>query len=203
MRFFALIFILFSIHAHAGQKFGEGVAASVGFGQGGSTLKNPDDTDAHYKMLTIEAKGSIPLIESDDFATYLTGNMRYLDLKNTANNSAQSEVGNLIGPGAGLHFRLFKFVLGADYNYMIGRYYAVGAVSNSTQYNMPLTSLYGGFSIPFKMLSVSISYSQASGAIPKAESGLSKDVPYTDQIYWIQLTYSTGASFSKFWDYLF
>jgi hypothetical protein len=129
--------------------------------------------------------------------------MRYLDLENTANNSSQSEVGNLIGPGAGLHLRVFKFTLGAEYNYMIGRYYAVGTISNSAKYEMPLLDTYAGFSIPFKMLSVSLSYSMASGSIPKAESGLSKDVPYKDQIYWIQLTYSTGASFSKFWDYLF
>ncbi len=203
MRFLALALILVSLQARADRKFGEGVAASVGLAQGGATIKNPDDTKAQYKLLAVQAQGLIPLIESDHFASYLTGNVRYVDLTNTRNDDSQSEVGNMIGPGAGLHFRLYKFVLGAEYNYLIGRYYAVGNVSNSSEYKMPQTNLYAGYSIPFKMLSVSLSYSMASGTIPKAESQLSKDAPYTDQIYWIQLTYSTGASFSKFWDYLF
>jgi hypothetical protein len=56
MRFLALVFILLSFSARADRKFGEGVAASVGFGQGGSQLENPDGTTANYKMLAIQAQ---------------------------------------------------------------------------------------------------------------------------------------------------
>jgi hypothetical protein len=71
------------------------------------------------------------------------------------------------------------------------------------KYEMPMMSLYGGLNFQFKQLSVSLSYSQASATVPKSSTGLTKDSPYTDQIYWLQLTYSTGASFGKFLNYLF
>lgn len=203
MRFVSALLILMLAQPAFARNFGEGVAADVAFGKGSAMIKNPDDSEARYKVLAVHAKGLIPVLESEDFSGYLTANIRYLDLENSGNNSGQSEVANIIGPGLGVHIRLFKFTLGAEYNYMMARHYAVGAISRQSGYEMPLTNVYAGLSIPFKQLSVSLSYNMASGTVPKDSSLLSKDSPYTDQIYLIQLTYSTDQSFGKFLDFLF
>lgn len=180
-----------------------GVAFSIGAGMGKASIENPDQTKAHYKVLALEGRGQIPLVASKSFEADIMGSMRYLDLENTANNGYQSEVANLIGPGVGLELRAFKFVLGAEYHMMLARHYAVGSISRDMKYEMPMINLYGGLNFQFKQLSVSLSYSQGSASVPKASSGLTKDSPYTDQIYWLQLTYSTGASFTKFIKFLF
>lgn len=202
MKFLFALVILFSLNS-AWAVEGGGVAFSMGAGSGNATIVNPDKTKAHYKVLALEGRGHLPLIDSANFDADLVGNMRYLDLENSANSKYQSEVGNLIGPGAGLEFRAFKFVLGAEYNVMLARHYAVGSISRDMKYEMPMTNLYGGLHLQFGQLAVSLSYSQASATVPKSSSGLTKDSPYTDQIYWLQLTYSTGASFMKFVKILF
>lgn len=201
--FLALLILAIAPQSFAERKFGEGVAADVAFGSGSASIQNPDDSKANYKVLAVHAKGMIPILEAEDFAGYLTANVRYLDLENSSNNSGQSEVANILGPGLGIHLRVFKFTLGAEYNYMIARHYAVGAISRQSEYEMRVTNLYAGLSIPFKQLAVSLSYNMASGTVPKDSSLLSKDCPYSDQIYLIQLTYSTDQSFGKFLDFLF
>lgn len=203
MRIAFVAIILFTPFAFAESSFSKGVAFDLGVGYGGATIKNPDASKAHYRALGAIGRFQIPMFESDSFAGMVVPSIRYLDLDNTANNSAQSEVGNLIGPGLGLQLRAYKFLLGADYHMMLGRHYAVGNFSRSSKYEMPTTNIYGGLSIPFKQLSVSFYYSQSAGSIPKDSTGLSKDAPYSDQIYWLQFTYSTGASFGQFFDYLF
>lgn len=181
-----------------------GVAFSLGAGAlGKATIINPDKSLAHYKVLALEGRGHIPLLDSKDFDIDLTGSVRYLDLENTANGNYQSEVANMIGPGAGLEFRAFRFVAGAEYHLMLARHYAVGNVSRDVKYEMPMMNIYGGLNWKFNQLSVSVLYSQGSASVPKGSSGLTKDSPYSDQIYWLQLTYSTGASFVKFLHFLF
>jgi hypothetical protein len=202
MRFVLLILFLMGVQS-AGANDAGGVAFSIGAGMGKATIENPDQTKAHYKVLALEGRGQIPLIVTPSFEADLLGSMRYLDLENTANNGFQSEVANLIGPGAGLEFRAFKFVLGVEYHLMLARHYAVGNTSRDMKYEMPMLNLYGGLNFQFKQLSVSLSYSQGSASVPKASSGLAKDSPYTDQIFWLQFTYSTGASFTNFIKFLF
>lgn len=196
---FFLVFL--SVQAFAGEN--SGVAFSVGAGMGNGTIENPDKTKAHYKMLALQGRGMIPLVDSKYFDADFFGSAKYLDLENTSNTSFQSEVANMIGPGVGLEMRAFRFVVGADYHLMLARHYAVGNTSGDMKYEMPLLSVYGGLHWKFQQLSVSLSYSQSSGTVPKASSGLRKDSPYIDQVYWLQLTYSTGASFGKFLNYLF
>lgn len=198
---YAILILSFPVCALA--EDGAGVALTMSGGMGKASIKNPDDTYARYKVLALEGTGHIPLLDSKDFDVDLLGSMKYLDLENTANTSFQSEVANLIGPGAGLEFRAYRFVLGAEYHMMLARHYAVGNTSRDMRYEMPMMSLYGGLNIQFKQLSVSLSYSQGSATVPKSSTGLTKDAPYTDQIYWLQVTYSTGASFMKFLKFLF
>ncbi|NJL24551.1 MAG: hypothetical protein HC902_04870 [Calothrix sp. SM1_5_4] len=145
----------------------------------------------------------IPLYESADFTGSLAGGVRYLDLENSANTGSQSEVANLIGPALGLRLRFYKFFIGYEYGIMSARHYAVGTIANVLKYNLALTTLDGGIRIPFNQLTVSISYSRSTGVVPADKTGLSSGAPYSDQIYWLQFTYSTGASFQKFLQYLF
>lgn len=204
MRIGALLLIFISpILACAAGDFGKGVGFDLGLGYGGATIKNPDDSKANYRALAAIGRFQVPLFERDKFSANVVPSIRYLDLSNTANNGAQSEVGNLIGPGLGLQIRAYKFLLGMDYHLMLGRHYAVGNFSRSSKYEMPTINMYAGYTVPFKQLSVSIYYSQSTGTIPASSTGLSKDAPYSDQVYWLQFTYSTGASFAKFFDYLF
>ena len=202
MKLFLCAFILMSAPAFAGNDKG-GVAVTASVGKGGSKIGNPDGTIAHYKVLALEGRGHIPLIDTKSFNADLIGTLRYLDIENTANTKYQSEVGNMIGPGAGLELRAYRFVAGFHYDVLLARHYAVGHVSRDMKYNMMTTTAYGGLTYQFQQLAVSITYSQSSGTVPKSASGLTKDSPYEDQIYWLSLTYSTGASFSKFLNFLF
>ncbi len=202
MKSLALILIsIFCVTAFANEN--GGVAFSVGAGMGKAAIENPDQTKAHYKVLALQGRGHLPLFDTRNFDADFFGSVKYLDLENTSNTKFQSEVANLIGPGAGLELRAFKFVLGGEYNMMLARHYAVGNTSRDMKYEMNLVNVYGGLNFKFNQLSVSLSYSQSTGTVPKASSGLAKSSPYNDQIYWLQLTYSTGASFSRFLQFLF
>lgn len=201
MKVFALLLILFSSAAFARE--GGGVAFQLGFGSGGATIENPDETKAGYKILSATGRVLLPLIETSEFSAALTGAVRYLDLTNTANNSEQSEVANMLGPGAGLRLQAWKFFASYEYDLMAARHYTIGSNSKAIKYSLPLGTMEAGIAIPFKQLSVSFSYSRSSGEVPKSGTGLSKDVRYQDEIYWLQFTYSTGADFGKFLNFLF
>lgn len=204
MRIFAPLFIfLFCSPVFAEGGFGKGVTFDLGLGYGSAVIENPDQTKANYKVLALSGRALLPLVEGDDFTAHLTGGVRYLDLENTANGGPQSEVANSIGPGAGLRLRAFKFFVAYEYYFMLSRHYAIGNISRSSKYQMPVGNLSGGFTIPLKQLSVSFSYSQSAGTVPKASSELSKDSPYNDQIYWLQVSYSTGSSLAQFFGFLF
>ncbi len=86
---------------------------------------------------------------------------------------------------------------------MLARHYAVGNTSRDMKYEMPMLTVYGGLNFKFQQLSVGIMYSQESGTIPQSSTGLTKSSPFDDQVYWLQLTYSTGASFMNFLKFLF
>lgn len=198
---FAILLILFTPFVHA--KGAGGVGLEVGLGSGAASIDNPNNSKARYKILGVTARGIIPIVDNDQFGLALTGGLRFLDMTNTANNADQSEVGNMIGPMAGVRIRAAKFFVGYSYNLMLARHYAVGTNSRAIKYNIPLSTLEAGITIPFNQLSVSFSYNMSSGKVPKSGSGLTADAPYQDQTYWLQLTYSTGADFLKFLGFLF
>lgn len=168
-----------------------------------ATITNPDSTKANYKTLGLKGIALLPMFESDHFAGHLTGGLRYLDLQNNANSGTQTEVANMFGPTIGLRLRAYKFFAQYDYGFMFARHYAVGSISRSSKYDMPVGSLTAGITIPLKQLSVSFAYSQSSGTVPKSSSALSKDSPYNDQVYWLQVSYSTGSSLRQFFGFLF
>lgn len=198
-----LILLTMTAPAWGKGDFPGGVAFDIGFGMGTASIENPNNTTARYKMLNVDAMASVPLFERSQFSGALVGGLRYLDLENTANSSAQSEVANMIGPGVGLRLRGLRFFAGIDYHFMLARHYAVGTLSSTTKYEMPLVSWNVGYALPLKAFVISISYSQSQGSVPKNKTQLSRESPYKDQVYWLRLTYSTGQSFSKFFSFLF
>lgn len=203
MTYLVLAFFINVQKAHADNIFGKGTAFTFGLGQGSARIENPDKSEAHYKMLTAHGKGLIPLSEDKGFSLHAVIGAKYLDLENNANNGTQSELANLIGPGAGLQIRMSKFIFGGEFYRMTARHHAIGTISQTTKYDMNLVDLYGGISIPFNQLSLTFTYSQSSGKVPQEKTGLSASSPYTDHIYWLQFTYFTGAKFDSFMDYLF
>jgi hypothetical protein len=200
----SLIFVFASRGALAADNsFGQGMAFEFAAGKGGAQIENPDKSIAHYDALSVVGKMLFPIFESQRFAFKFNTGIRYLDLQNTANSGAQREVANVIGPGAGLGLRLGRFSLGYDYNLMVARHYAVGAISDVTKYETPMTTLTAGFSIPLKQISVSFQYSQSNASVPAKDTGLVSASPYEDEIYWIGLSYATGESISSFFDFLY
>lgn len=182
-----------------------GVQIDLAAGYGSSAITNPDATTAYYNSLLLEGRGHIPLIghSSSFFALDLIGSVQYIDLTNTATIGSQKEVANMIGPGGGAHVRFFKFIGGAQYHYMLARHYAVGPTSRELNYSMPVAKSYFGLQIPLGQLAVALTYSTSTGTVPKENSGLTSNSPYTDTVYWLTFTYSTGASLLSFLKLLF
>ncbi|MGE3758951.1 MAG: hypothetical protein AB7H97_14415 [Pseudobdellovibrionaceae bacterium] len=204
MRLIFLCLLFISAKAFAGSsQFGTGITFHLGLGYGGAQIVNPDGTKANYKALGMKGGAQLPLFEGGNFASHLVGGLQYLDLQNNANSGRQSEIANMIGPSAGLKLRAFKFFVEYDYSFMLARHYAIGTISRSSKYNMPVGTMSAGITYPLKQLTVSFAYSQSSGTVPKASSELSKSSPYTDQVYWLQLSYSTGSSLRQFFSFLF
>ena len=192
--------------ANTQKKYPFGLQAEISGGYGASSIENPDATKAHYTTIGVQGKGYIPVLGTaagSMFQLALTGNVRYLDLKNTAEVGSQKEVANVIGPGGGIHLRLFKIVAGVDYNFMLARHYAVGPVSRELQYSMPVIRYYGGLIVPFNQLAVGFTWSSSSGTVPASQSQLSKSSPFQEQTYWLNFIYSTGIPFSNVFKVLF
>lgn len=188
----SILLITFSFVAHAEGL--EGIGVELGVGSGTAAIKNPDASTAKYKLLGIRGRVLFPMINEKDFGANFVGAFRYMDMDNGANNAFQSESIKMRGPGAGLELRLFKFVIGAEYDLMKTRHYAIGNLSHEMEYEMPVLNLYGGLNLQLRHITVSFSYNMGSGNVPKSETGLRKDSPYSDQVYWLQFIYSTGAS---------
>lgn len=186
-----------------GANYPHGVQAEVSIGTGSAMIANPDSTTAYYSATALEGRGHIPLFNRRWMSFELIGNIRYLDLTNTAEASGQKEVANLIGPGLGLQLRFFPFVVGFQTEYLFARHYAVGSTSRELEYSMTVAKTYYGLIFPFQNLAVGLTASSSTGSIPSDRTGLSAPCPYSDQVYWLSFTYSTGASFVDFLKYLF
>ena len=205
-----LMLILIAQAAGAAQssskaKYPNGIQAEFGVAKGQVGIDNPDQTKAYYSVLALQGIVHLPLLGDGDspLAFDLVGSFRYLDLQNTAEVSGEKEVANLIGPGAGVHLRLFKLIGGYQIDYMIARHYSFGPVSRELNYSMTLSRAYAGLQMTFGQLSVSATYNTATGTVPQKDSGLSMSSAFTEQTYWLNLNYSTGTSFFTFLEKLF
>ena len=103
--YLTFLFLLFSVGAQA--------ADSV-------KLTNPDGSTAYYDGLSVRGGLNVPIIKRKKFDLYFNPGAKYLDLENTANDSSQYESGNIIGVGAGLTARVYKFWFGTRYMHLWG-----------------------------------------------------------------------------------
>lgn len=182
--------------------------AGIGFdgalGYPSATITNPDESKATYSGVSVAGRFVAPLIETAGFDMTFDLCGRYVDLSNTANSAAQRETGNHIGLGAGLTLRLGKLYFGADYLHMRARHFFVGNKDEYLEYEYEPVNFFGGIKFAVgKSLSVAATYSHASASIPAKYTGLSDDSKYTDNIYWLHLTYETGLPFGQFFIDLF
>jgi len=161
-------------------------------------IENPNGTTAYYDGLTMLGRIIAPVFVRDALATSLTANLRYLDLKNTANSGSQKEFASQLGPGLGLRLSVGRIHLGADYFVIQSRHYSFGGVSNEVSYSFSPLSYYLGMGFSLGSLSFGLSYILTSGAVGKKESELSKDSPYSDSLTMLTLSWDTGISFGKF-----
>jgi hypothetical protein len=157
-------------------------------------IANPDGTDAIYRGVALRGNVLIPLLDFQTFTVYLSPGIKYLDLANRANSGSQKEVANLIGPGAGLSFKLGQFWLGAKYYQMWARHYSTGTFSNNISYNFRAVDYYAGYQMDFTRFGIGAMYSFSTQNISRDQTGLSTDSPYRESIFWFQLTISTGET---------
>jgi hypothetical protein len=183
---------------------GTQVEAGVGYGYSGIT--NPDSTTAYYQTLSIFARGHVVLLgDSSSFSALdLTGGAAYYDLKNssTAVNN-EKEVGNIIGPTIGLHGRIHRVVVGYQFEYLLGRNYSIGPISHEMDYQMTANRVYAGLQYNLGQLALSLTYTTSMATLPQSSTGLSVSSPYTDNIIYLNFTYSLGVPFVTFLKELF
>lgn len=158
------------------------------------SLTNPDSSKAYYDGVALRLNVLVPIFDSASAALYLVPAFKYLDLSNTAQTGTQSEVANIIGPGAGLAFRLSKFRLGAQIYQLWGRHYSTGTFSDRLNYSFRSVDYSAGIFHQFGRLSVGASYSISKSTIPIEPTGLNTSTPYEESVIAFQLTYNTGDS---------
>lgn len=166
-------------------------------------ITNPDGSDAIYDGIALKGNLNLPLLYDIPFDIYLTPGLKYIDLENLANNSAQYESANIIGPGVGLSFQYSKFWFGAQYYYLWARHFSNGAFNDRTRYSMNAIEYFGGLYFQFGRLGLGVSYSRSFTKIDKTHTGLNSNSPYDESIYGVQATFDTGISFWEFIKSLF
>lgn len=198
-----LIFLLMTFHAFAATSKNDSLQFEGAIGSPQASIENPDQSTAYYDGIALQGRILIPLWAPGTFSSILTANLRYLDMKNTANNASQKEFSSQLGPGLGLRFTLGKIMVGADYFFLVDRHYSFGSISREITQEFSPVSYYAGFSMPLGTLSVGISYLMSSGTISTKSTQLNEPSPYSDSLFMVHLIWNSGISFGKFAQDLF
>lgn len=186
----AFIHLIFGVQAAHGRDFdSEGVRVELSVGRPTVEIENPDTTKAGYAGLSAMGKGFLSMWGGDSFRLDFTGSMKYLDLENTASGD-QKENAQYLGPGMGLQFSYSRLFVGVDYYFLRGRHSAVGQFSNQTEFTISGMDYHAGFRMHFGTGSLGFAYSHMTSSVRAADTGLSKDAPWSDQVYWLQFGYS-------------
>lgn len=181
---------------------GNGVSFEASIGAPEVTLQNPEGGEAVYSGLGVFGRIYAPIwTNNKNFSSNFVLSGRYIDLNNNSNSNAQQETGTHIGLGAGLHFKIFKIILGVNSHVVKGRHFWVGDINNDyVEFNYNLLSYYAGLEWSFsKNFGLALSYEMASSTADINNN----DVPYNESTYWLQFRFDTGASFGKFLGMLF
>lgn len=189
-----ILFLCVGAQAADTVKHPNNLGVEVHFGYPSVKLTNPDGSTAFYEGLSVRGGLNVPIFKRKKFELHFNPGAKYLDLENTANDSSQYESGNIIGVGAGLSARVYRFWFGTRYMHLWGRNFASGDFSDRVSYQMSTTEYFGGLYFQFDRLGLGLSYSQAAGKIPKGDTGLNSDTPYNEGIYSLQITFDMGQS---------
>lgn len=173
-----------------------GVKMELSIGQPGVTIENPDGTKAGYSGLSAMGRGFLPVMGSGFFRADFTGTIKYLDLSNTANGD-QKEFAQYLGPGLGLQISISRFYIGADYMFLKGRHSAVGPFANQNEFNITGVDIHAGVRMEFGTGAIGFAWSQMSSTVPSSATGLSKNSPWADQVYWLQFSYNFKSTPGK------
>jgi hypothetical protein len=170
------------------------LSAELQIGHPFVNIKNPDSSKAYYDGVGVRFGLLQPIIDKVSWDVALSGGVKYLDLKNTANNDDQQEVANLIGPYAGLAIRWTRFWFGANYNQIWARHYATGQLSGRSEYNFNAIEYFGGVYFQFSRLGLGLQYSMMDSSVGKGNTGLNSDAPYKESFITIQFTFNIGQN---------
>lgn len=198
-----LVIIFLPLKAMGAQSNTGNLQFEGAIGSPNTKIDNPDGTSAYYDGLALQGRILLPVYSASLFSSYLTANLRYLELENTSNNATQKEFSNQLGPGLGLRFNIGKIFLGADYYLLADRHYSFGSISKEVRQEFTPTSFYLGFSIPLGALSFGAAYIISSGSIGTKETELTTASPYSDTLLMFHLIWNSGLSFGKFASDLF
>jgi hypothetical protein len=198
-----LLIGLLALKAKGAQSNTGNIQFEGAIGSPNTKIDNPDGTSAYYDGLALQGRILVPVYAASLFSSFLTANLRYLELENTANNATQKEFSNQLGPGLGLRVNIGKISLGADYYLLADRHYSFGAISKEVRQEFTPSSFYLGFSIPLGALSFGAAYIISSGSIGTKETELAKVSPYSDTLIMFHLIWNSGLSFGKFASDLF
>lgn len=200
-NFLALIFlfILFSPpHSKAGISFD----GSIGLPN--ASITNPESSHAYYSGVSASARFVAPMVELGPFEFTFDFIGKYVDLNNTANQSAQRETSNHIGLGTGLTLRLGKLYFGLDFTEMRARHFFVGNKNEYLEYEYGAPTSFVGINYSFnKVLSTKLTYSQLSTEIKSSYTGLDSNSKYKESIISLWLSYDTGMGLGQFFTSLF
>jgi hypothetical protein len=196
--FLLLIIVFLPLKAIGAQSNTGNLQFEGAIGSPNTKIDNPDGTSAYYDGLALQGRILIPVYAASLFSSFLTANLRYLELENTANNATQKEFSNQLGPGLGLRINFGKISLGADYYLLADRHYSFGSISKEVRQEFTPTSFYLGFSIPLGALSFGAAYIVSSGSIGTKETELTEVSPYSDTLIMFHLIWNSGLSFGKF-----
>ena len=198
-KYLSLIALL-SIVFLANTAIAGGLSYGLGVGKTDAKITNNDSSEAYYDAMTFQGKLGVNIIETNDFTTSLHLKMKYLDLENRANNSAQRETGSHFGSGACLEFRWYRMKAGYEVYMMQAKHYWVGDTTNSySKFDYQSMGWFAGLEFPVgSQVGLGLFYASYSADLSASDLGTTSDVPFTENTISLQLTVTTKDSFGKF-----
>ena len=184
--------------AYAGPAKGN-LSFNLELGQPEIAITNPNGSTAYYSGIGTNFKANFPAFSTPVFEMGFYASLKYFDLKNTT-TAAVKETAQMIGPGAGINFKLYIVSFGYGMDFMKARHQSVAIISNNIDYSFTYTGYYVGLMKTFNRLGIGLFLTSTTGTISSKETGLSKDSDIKENTYWLSIKYDFGISTKKFID---
>jgi predicted porin len=172
-------------------------------GTSNTKIYSPQESETDIKGNTTFLRFHFPLLQGQSQALSFTLSNQFFHGKSEATSAGQSQNLALSGFGVGLSYRLYFFILGADYQQTSFDQIAVGPQSTETTYSLGVPNYYGGLLYQFGRLGVGLIYSYKKIEIPAEKSQLSSAHPYEEANVLLSLTYHFEGRIGTFIHSLF